>query len=160
MQRGLACVATDKPSNDTTTSEDCLFLDVYAPSNATATSKLPVFFFIQGGGFNVNATPNLNGTGLIIASGNNIIVVTSNYRVGPYGFLTDGDSLTSNNGLYDQRKAMEWVQKYITQFGGASYSISFRPAIETNQEREEKRFRESLLLRNSLHIMANFHDDI
>lgn len=45
-------------------------------------------------------------------------MVTINYRVGPYGFLTNGDELQLNNGLYDQRKAMEWVQDYISQFGG------------------------------------------
>lgn len=94
--------------------------DLYAPSNATTESKLPVFFFIQGGGFNVNGNPNLNGTGLVTASGNNIIVVTINYRVGPYGFLTDGSEISPNNGLFDQRKALEWVQEYITQFGGVS----------------------------------------
>lgn len=118
MKHGKYCLATNGLSSSTTTSEDCLFLDVYAPSNATSASKLPVFFFIQGGGFNTNSNPNLNGTGLVNASGNNIIVVTINYRVGPYGFLTDGDNIPPNNGLFDQRKAMEWVQKYITQFGG------------------------------------------
>ncbi|KAK7715997.1 hypothetical protein SLS63_011174 [Diaporthe eres] len=115
---GKVCLGTGKPSNATDTSEDCLFLDIYAPSNATTASKLPVFFFIQGGGFNENSNANLNGTGLVNASGNNIIVVTVNYRVGPYGFLTNGDELQLNNGLHDQRKAMEWVQDYIDQFGG------------------------------------------
>lgn len=115
---GTYCLATDGASSDTATSEDCLFLDVYAPSSATPTSKLPVYFFIQGGGFNTNSNPNLNGTGLVNASGNNIIVITFNYRVGPYGFLTDGKELQGNNGLRDQRKALKWVQKYIGQFGG------------------------------------------
>lgn len=45
-------------------------------------------------------------------------MVTINYRVGPYGFLTNGDELQLNNGLYDQRKALEWVQSYVEQFGG------------------------------------------
>ncbi|KAK3950103.1 Alpha/Beta hydrolase protein [Pseudoneurospora amorphoporcata] len=98
--------------------EDCLFLDVYAPTNATTDSKLPVFVFIQGGGFNDNANPNLNGTGLVKASSNSIVVVTLNYRVGPYGFLANRQQSVANNGLRDQRKALEWVQKYISQFGG------------------------------------------
>ncbi|KAK3335830.1 Alpha/Beta hydrolase protein [Cercophora scortea] len=115
---GKLCLATrDNPANPSTT-EDCLFLDVYAPSNATSLSSLPVFFFLQGGGFNRNANPNLNGSGLIMASQNNMVVVTSNYRVGPYGFLTDGKDVVANNGLRDQRKALEWVQKYISRFGG------------------------------------------
>ncbi|POS68541.1 cholinesterase [Diaporthe helianthi] len=117
-RHGKFCIGTGKPSNATDTSEDCLFLDIYAPSNATATSRLPVFFFIQGGGFNENSNANYNGTGLVKASGNNIIVVTFNYRVGPYGFLTNKEELQLNNGLYDQRKALEWVHEYISQFGG------------------------------------------
>lgn len=126
VQHGPYCLATNSPSTDTDTSEDCLFLDVYAPSNATSRSKLPVFIFIQGGGFNVNSNPNYNGTGLVTASGNNIIVVTFNYRVGLYGFLTDGDEISPNNGLFDQRKVMQWVQKYITQFGGVRISSPLR----------------------------------
>ncbi|KZT28122.1 putative triacylglycerol lipase [Neolentinus lepideus HHB14362 ss-1] len=120
-KHGLICLQTGAAANVTRTSEDCLFLDVYAPSAANTSSKLPVYFFIQGGGFNENANANYNGTGLIEASGMNIVVVNFNYRVGPYGFLASreveaGGSL--NNGLLDQRKALEWVQKYISRFGG------------------------------------------
>lgn len=79
---------------------------------------MPVYFFIQGGGFNELSNANYNGAGLVQASGNNIIVVIFNYRVGPYGFLTKGTDVTPNNGLLDQRKALYWVQKYISKFGG------------------------------------------
>lgn len=58
--------------------EDCLFLDVYAPSNATGDSNLPVYFFIQGGGFNTNSNPNYNGSGLLLAGDLDLIVVTFN----------------------------------------------------------------------------------
>lgn len=95
-----------------------MFLDIYTPANVTSNSKLPVFFFIQGGGFNSLSNGNYLGNGLIQASGYNIVVVTFNYRVGPYGFLTDGDEITPNNGLLDQRKALAWVNKYIAFFGG------------------------------------------
>ncbi|KAI1865080.1 hypothetical protein JX265_008127 [Neoarthrinium moseri] len=115
---GKYCLGTgDSPTLDAT-SEDCLLLDVYAPSNATAQSKLPVFFYIQGGGFNANSKPNVNGRGLIAASNYTIVVVVINYRVGPYGFLTDGTAVKANNGLRDQRKALEWVQQHIVRFGG------------------------------------------
>ncbi|KAF2813991.1 putative triacylglycerol lipase [Mytilinidion resinicola] len=120
-QHGLICLGTAQDPNDDETSEDCLFLDVYAPTNATESSKLPVYFFIQGGGFNTNSNANYNGTGLIQVSGMNIVVVTFNYRVGPYGFLAGKEVVVGgslNNGLKDQRKAMEWVQKYICKFGG------------------------------------------
>lgn len=107
------------PSPDT--SEDCLFMDIYAPTDATEKSRLPVMFFIQGGGFNENSNANFNGSGLVLASEMNIVVVTFNYRVGPYGFLASEEVLKGgsiNNGLKDQRKALEWVQQHIKQFGG------------------------------------------
>ncbi|KAJ7890194.1 Esta [Mycena olivaceomarginata] len=90
----------------TTLSEDCLFIDVYTPSGASETSKLPVWFFIQGGGYIQNSNANYNGTGVIVSA---------------FGFLAskrvtkDG---TLNVGLLDQRKALLWVQKYISKFGG------------------------------------------
>ena len=101
------------------TAEDCLFLDVYAPTNAVSSgSKLPVYFFIQGGGFASLSNPNYNGSGLVEASGNNIVVVTFNYRVGPFGFLASEEveqGASLNNGLKDQLKALEWVHKHISK---------------------------------------------
>jgi carboxylesterase type B len=104
-----------------------LFIDVYAPSDATPHSKLPVLFEIQGGGYISNADPNHNGTNLITTSGKNMVVVTFNYRVGPYGFLAsekvrlNGDL---NAGLLDQRKALEWVQKHIRKVSGPFCQIA------------------------------------
>ncbi|KAJ6145243.1 hypothetical protein N7470_009138 [Penicillium chermesinum] len=104
------------------TDEDCLFLDIYAPTDAvTQRKKLPVYFFIQGGGFAALTNPNYNGTGLVQASGYNMVVVTFNYRVGPLGFLASREiqlGASLNNGLKDQRKALEWVKKHISKFGG------------------------------------------
>ncbi|KAK5133937.1 hypothetical protein LTR08_007057 [Meristemomyces frigidus] len=118
---GPTCLATNAGPPTAVSNEDCLFMDIYAPSNMKRGSELPVYFFIQGGGFNANSNANLDGSGLVTASGNNIIVVYFNYRVGPYGFLAgqeilDGGSV--NNGLKDQRAALQWVQKYIRSFGG------------------------------------------
>jgi len=79
------------------------------------------YSFIQGGGFNTNSNANYNGSGLVLASDQNIIVVNFNYRVGPYGFLASSEVVKGgslNNGLKDQRKALQWVQKYIEDFGG------------------------------------------
>lgn len=98
-------------------SEDCLFLDVFAPTNAT---NLPVFFWIQGGGYNSLSNANYDGTGLIEASDYNIVVVTFNYRVGPYGFLASQEveqEGSLNNGLKDMIKALQWVQNYISTVG-------------------------------------------
>ncbi|KAI1339680.1 alpha/beta-hydrolase [Xylariaceae sp. FL0016] len=116
--RGKMCLKTGADPTDSDTSEDCLYLDVFAPTNATRNSRMPVFFFIQGGGFNSMANAGIDGTGLITASGHSIVIVTFSYRVGPYGFITDGDQITPNNGLMDQRKALEWVKENIAQFGG------------------------------------------
>lgn len=102
-------------------SEDCLFINVFAPTNATARSKLPVWFFISGGGYSGLSNANYRGTDVIPASNHSIILVNFNYRVGAFGFLAsekirqDG---SLNVGLLDQRKALEWVQKYIHLFGG------------------------------------------
>jgi cholinesterase len=117
---GLACLATGSSSDEigVSQSEDCLFINVFAPSNATAKSKLPVFAYVQGGGFNADASPFLNGSGIIPAAEYDMILVTMNYRVGPYGFLTDGSSVTPNIALLDQRKALTWIQNHITAFGG------------------------------------------
>ncbi|EGE81695.1 cholinesterase [Blastomyces dermatitidis ATCC 18188] len=117
---GHSCLATRSVPRKHT-SEDCLFINVYGPSNSKSDSKLPVYFYIQGGGFNANAGARLNGTGLVEASGMNIIVVTFNYRVGLYGFLASKEireKASLNNGLKDQMKALEWVNKHIKQFGG------------------------------------------
>ncbi|KAK7415645.1 hypothetical protein QQZ08_012285 [Neonectria magnoliae] len=117
---GQICIATGNGANDLgkTQSEDCLFVNVFAPTDASKNSKLPVFVFIQGGGFNSNSNGYVDGTGLINAGDMKMVVVTMNYRVGPYGFLEDGDQVTPNIGLHDQRKALKWVQKYISKFGG------------------------------------------
>ncbi|KAH8429665.1 putative carboxylesterase [Aspergillus melleus] len=99
-------------------SEDCLYINVFAPSNAT---DLPVWIYIEGGGYATNYDPNYNGTNVIRESGHNIIFVNFNYRVGALGFLAsenvrrDGDL---NAGLLDQRKALHWVQQHIRKFGG------------------------------------------
>jgi para-nitrobenzyl esterase len=68
-----------------TDSEDCLFLNVYAPSSATASSKLPVFIWIHGGAL-VNGAGSDYDPSVMVAN-NNIIVVTINYRLGSLGFL-------------------------------------------------------------------------
>lgn len=117
-QHGLLCLATNVNHTTDSTAEDCLFLDVYAPSSATDTSKLPVYFFIQGGGYNSNSNANYNGAGLIKASHDNIVVVNFNYRVGPWGFLAGREVLAGgsvNNGVKDVIMALDWVKKYISK---------------------------------------------
>ncbi|KAJ1324078.1 acetylcholinesterase [Microdochium nivale] len=115
------CIGTGETVN-ANRSEDCLYASVFAPTKATACKPLPVFVWIMGGGFNVNSGANGNGTGLIKAADEDLVVVTFNYRVGTYGFMSTGDTaskdIDTNMGLHDQRKLLHWVHKNIAQFGG------------------------------------------
>ncbi|CAL3969927.1 unnamed protein product [Diplocarpon coronariae] len=119
-KRKPVCHFSPSSSLDTSHSEDCLFLNVFAPTDTRGTLH-PVFVFIQGGGFNELVEPDLDGNKLINAADHDLVIVTFNYRVGLYGFLAsreveaDGDL---NTGLLDQRKVLQWVQKYIHLFGG------------------------------------------
>lgn len=115
MQYAPICIGTDQ-NVTSNLDEDCLYVNVFAPSNATADSKLPVWLYIQGGGYRTNSNANYNGSEVVRQSGQNIVFVNFNYRVGLLGFLAservreDGDL---NVGLLDQRKLLLWVQKYI-----------------------------------------------
>ena len=102
------------------TSEDCLSVDVHAPSNPSTGAKLPVYLYIQGGGLN-SATSHPNATGLVLAANKNIIVASITYRTGIFGFLASKELQAGgllNLGLKDQRFAMQWVHDHIAQFGG------------------------------------------
>ncbi|PTB66747.1 alpha/beta-hydrolase [Trichoderma citrinoviride] len=117
---GPICIGTGQ-SPSPSTSEDCLFVNVFKPSRADPTSNLPVWVYIQGGGYSSNGNANYNGTPVVQQSGHGLVFVNFNYRVGALGFLAsehvrrDGHL---NAGLLDQRKLLHWVKKHIKQFGG------------------------------------------
>ncbi|KAM3445932.1 hypothetical protein NHJ13734_000109 [Beauveria thailandica] len=116
---GDRCLVTGRPARDPGHSEDCLFINVQAPTHAKGNSRLPVFVYLRGDGYNNTLTDaNINATGLMVQNDNDFIVVTLNHRLGPYGFLTRGDGMTSNNGIRDQIKALDWVTRFIRRFGG------------------------------------------
>ena len=96
-------------------SEDCLFANFFTPANATAQSRLPVLLFIHGGSFVTGTGSDFDGRNL--ASMNNVIVVTINYRLGSFGFL-QVNSTSANFGFKDQREAIRFVKKEVTAFGG------------------------------------------
>ena len=107
---------TAQPNRRFTVAEDCLYLNVFAPSNATGR---PVLYFVQGGGFQSNSNANFNGSDLAVFG--DIVVVQINYRVGPFGFAQSrevqaGGSL--NNGLKDMIQGLKWTKQYIAMFGG------------------------------------------
>lgn len=117
-KHGAVCLSSPSTSVDKGKSEDCLFLDVYAPTPTTGTyGSHPVYVFFQGGGFNSMSAPNMDANRLINAGAHDIVVVTFNYRVGPYGFLASKEVKQNgdlNVGLLDQRKVLQWVKKYIS----------------------------------------------
>lgn len=107
---GKICLGISAPTPNMMQGEDCLFANVWAPTNATVNSKLPVWLFIQGGGYTVNSNANWNGSEVVQRSGSNMILVNFNYRVGLWGFLAS-ERLRANGdlnaGLLDQRMMMK-----------------------------------------------------
>lgn len=104
--------------------EDCLTISVMRPQGTAADAKLPVLFWIFGGGFEMGSPQMYNGSVLIpqsVAQGKPIIFVAVNYRLGAFGFLGGREVLAdgaANLGLLDQRMGLEWVADNIAAFGG------------------------------------------
>jgi para-nitrobenzyl esterase len=102
-------------------SEDCLYLNVWAPKGAR-NRKLPVLFWIHGGGFTEGSgsIPIYDGANL---AAKDVIVVTVNYRLDVFGFLAHPElareaGSTGNYGLMDLAEALRWVNVNISAFGG------------------------------------------
>ena len=104
-------------------SEDCLYLNVWAPANSS-NENLPVLVYFYGGGFTAGdgSEPRYDGASL---ARRGIVIVTVNYRLGIFGFLAlptlaaeSPERATGNYGLLDQNAALHWVQHNISTFGG------------------------------------------
>ncbi len=118
---GNRCPALASTNGPESTTEDCLFLNVQRPAWAHAGQRLPVYFWIHGGGL-VNGSSNQHDGSQLVGIGN-IIVVTINYRLGALGFLalpalTAQAGQSGNYGFLDQQAALRWVQRNIDAFGG------------------------------------------
>ncbi|KAG5884899.1 hypothetical protein JTB14_032584 [Gonioctena quinquepunctata] len=98
--------------------EDCLYINVFTPIAPGGSSNAPVKIGIYGGSFTHGyASFTSEESSFTLESG--IIVVSFNYRVGPFGFLSTGDEVVPGNmGLKDQLLALKWVQENIHLFGG------------------------------------------
>jgi para-nitrobenzyl esterase len=104
--------------------EDCLNVNVYAPTGAN--QPLPVIFFMHGGGNRTNSNRAEAGESLdgqYLAEHGPAVVVTINYRLGALGWLAhsslDAERRTSGNyGILDQIEALKWVRDHIAAFGG------------------------------------------
>jgi len=99
-------------------SEDCLYLNVWAPTESVVSNaSVPVMVFFFGGGFEEGSTRFPVFVGDWFANTSSLVVVTFNYRVGALGWLVCG-SFEGNFGLQDQRLVLQWVQENIQAFGG------------------------------------------
>ncbi|XP_022101724.1 cholinesterase 1-like [Acanthaster planci] len=104
------------------TSEDCLHLNIFAPKPAIE-GGVAVMVYIHGGGFFLGSSVGFNG--LPLAASGDVIVVSINYRLNVFGFLTTGDEVVPGNaGLMDQVFALEWIKTNIAAFGGDSERIT------------------------------------
>ncbi|XP_054089287.1 juvenile hormone esterase-like [Zeugodacus cucurbitae] len=105
-------------------SEDCLYLNIYRPVQR-AGGKLPVMFYIHGGGlFSGTPSPVNVGPQYFMAM-NDVILIVPAYRLGPFGFLSTNDTeMMGNYGLKDQNLALKWVNKYISAFDGDPNSVT------------------------------------
>lgn len=103
------------------TSENCLYLNVWAPK---AARKAPVIVWIFGGGFNIGSASMANYSGEPLAR-DGVVRVNLTYRVGPLGFFAHPDLSresgyggSGNYGLMDQIAGLQWVRRNIARFGG------------------------------------------
>jgi para-nitrobenzyl esterase len=136
-QFGAACpqMNTAGTAYDTTSKEDCLFLNVWAPETAPA-QPIPVMVWFHGGAFvfgsgGTTASHAYDGEELVKAG--NVVVVTVNYRLASIGFLAHpaltaeakaASTAPTNFGILDQRLALQWVQDNIAAFGGDKNNVT------------------------------------
>jgi len=113
-----------------TSSEDCLFINLWRPSGAPSGAKLPVMVWIYGGGFTggSSAAPFTSGTQF---AKQGVVLVAANYRVGRFGFFAfpalsheQPDEPKGNYAYMDQIAALKWVQQNIAAFGGDPNNVT------------------------------------
>jgi len=113
-------------------SEDCLYLNVWTPSDAAGKpqAKLPVAIWVHGGGYGAGwgYEPEMDG---VAWAKRGVILVTINYRLGVMGFFNhtalsaeNPEGISGNYGFYDQAASVVWVKNNIAQFGGDPSNIT------------------------------------
>ena len=106
-----------------TTDEDCLYLNVWTPG-VEAGAKRPVLFWCHGGGFTMGSGSAGFYHGKNLARRGDVVIVTINHRLGPFGFCYLGELIgeeyadSGNVGMLDIVAALEWVRDNIAAFGG------------------------------------------
>ena len=131
LDMGPACpqLIDDDPTENgaAVMAEDCLFLNVWTPKVDAA--KRPVLVWIHGGAFVVGSSRNSFYEGSRLAARGDVVVVSINYRLGAWGFLSlsaldPGYRESANLGLLDQVAALQWVRDNIAHFGGDPANVT------------------------------------
>ena len=105
-------------------SEDCLYLNVWTPAAGKTGEKLPVAYWIHGGGYREGwgSEPEFDGQEF---AAKGVVLVSINYRLGVFGFLAHPElsaespnGVSGNYGVLDMIQGLKWVKQNIAQFGG------------------------------------------
>lgn len=124
------CVQGNAPAGFPPPNEDCLYLNLYRPLGSKEGKKMPVLIYIHGGGFGGGTASARDG--MQLATGNDMIVITINYRLGALGWLalagldaeSPNGSSSGNYGFLDMLAALRWVQNNIAAFGGDKSNVT------------------------------------
>lgn len=118
------------PGSTSTQSEDCLFLNVWAPTAIDKKSKLPVMFWIHGGGFTGGSGSGPGSSGKAFAK-QGVVLVTINYRLGRLGHFAfpalskeHPEEFKGSYAYMDQIAALKWVKQNIAAFGGDPNNVT------------------------------------
>jgi para-nitrobenzyl esterase len=120
---GAHCAQGASPFGLASESEDCLFLNVFAPARGddSEDENFPVMVWIHGGALLVGESDDYDPSRLVQEG---VVVVTLNYRLGVFGFFAhpalsaESGHGSGNYGLMDQQAALQWVQRNISKFRG------------------------------------------
>ncbi|KAJ8256799.1 hypothetical protein COCON_G00189510 [Conger conger] len=109
---------------NTRLSEDCLYLNVWVPSPTPHAA--PVMAWIYGGGFSTGTASLEVYDGRFLSHAEGVLVVSFNYRLGPFGFLAlpGSQGVSGNAGLFDQRMVLQWIRDNIAAFGGDPQAVT------------------------------------
>lgn len=130
------CIQILRPHNinhyfgEEATSEDCLYLNIWAPPPAARDAKSPVMVWLHGGGFSIGSPSMANYGGENLAK-KGVVYVSVGYRVGAFGFMAHPEltaesshKASGNYGHLDQIAALQWIQRNIGVFGGDASRVT------------------------------------
>ncbi|XP_061706645.1 juvenile hormone esterase-like [Cydia pomonella] len=120
----VRCPQVEEYNNTIMGKLDCLHINIFVPNSASIDNYLPVMIHIHGGRFQFGcAARDVHGPRFIVR--HDVILITVNYRVGPYGFFClNTPKVPGNQGLKDQVQALRWIKENIRYFGGDDSKIT------------------------------------